>query len=115
MDKTQNIATSPLFYSNAYDLHQDHVNDHRQNIMVGLIKICRVVTFISMIMTLTVAAASVVGIVITGFYPGIIVLLLLTLIPIASYFYNKNMLAKTILYREIISLQSLLLIYWLSL
>ena len=63
--------------------------------MDGLIKICRVVTLISIIMTLTVAAASVVGIGITGFYPGIIVLLLLTLIPIASDFYNKKNVGRS--------------------
>jgi len=48
-----------------------------------------------MILTLTVAAASVVGIGITGFYPGIIVLLLLTLIPIASNFYTKKNVGKS--------------------
>lgn len=84
-----------MIYSNAVDLHQDRVNDHRQNIMVGLHKICRVVNLISMIMTLTVAAVSFVGTVITGFYPGIIVLLFLTLIPIASEFYTKKTNSKS--------------------
>jgi hypothetical protein len=58
--------------------------------MNGLMKIFRVVTLIAMILTLTVAAGSVIGFVITGFYPGIIVLLLLTLIPIVSNFYAKK-------------------------
>ena len=38
-----------------------------------------------MILTLTAAALPIIGIAITGFYPGIIVLLFLTLIPIASF------------------------------
>jgi hypothetical protein len=44
----------------------------------------RIVTLISMVLTPTVTASSVIGVAITGFYPGIIVLLLLALIPIAS-------------------------------
>ncbi|MGK2860662.1 MAG: hypothetical protein ACSLE0_01900 [Chitinophagaceae bacterium] len=63
--------------------------------MEGLMKIFRVVTLISMILILTVAAASVVAVSITGFYPGIIVLLLLTLIPIASKFYANEIIGKS--------------------
>jgi hypothetical protein len=48
-----------------------------------------------MILILTVAAASVIGIALTGFYPGIIVLLLLTLVPITSTFYTKKILSKS--------------------
>jgi hypothetical protein len=44
--------------------------------MEGLMKIFSFVTRISMILTLTVAAASVIDVAITGFYPEIIVLLL---------------------------------------
>lgn len=58
-------------------------------------KILKVVTLISMILTLTVAAASIIGVAITGFYPGIMVLLLLTLIPMASNFYAKKMIGKS--------------------
>lgn len=49
------------------------------------------VTSTSMIVTLTVAVLSIIGIAITGFYPGIIVLSLVALIPIASKFYTKKM------------------------
>jgi hypothetical protein len=57
-------------------------------------KIFRVVTFISMVLTLTVITLSVIGVTITGFYPGIIVLLILTLIPIASNLSAKKILSK---------------------
>jgi len=49
-----------------------------------------VVTSISMVFILTMATLSLVGITITGLYPGIIVLLLLALIPIASKSYAKK-------------------------
>ena len=49
-----------------------------------------VVTSISMILSVTIAILSIIGISITGFYPGIIVLSLLALIPIASKFYIKK-------------------------
>jgi len=71
--------------------------------MEGLRKIFRVVNLISMILTLTVAAASVIGVAITGFYPGIIVLLLLTLIPITSNFYAKKLLANPMFFIRIIT------------
>lgn len=48
-----------------------------------------------MILTLTVAILSFVGIVITGLYPGIIVLLLLPLVPIASKFYTKKIIGMS--------------------
>jgi hypothetical protein len=63
--------------------------------MEGLMKTFRVVNLASMILTLTVATASVIGFAITGFYPGIIVLLLLTLIPIASNFFAKKISSKS--------------------
>jgi len=49
-----------------------------------------VVTTISMVLILTVTALSIIGVTITGLYPGIIVLLLVVLIPIASKFYAKK-------------------------
>ena len=52
------------------------------------------VTSISMILTLAAAILSIIGISITGLYPGIIVLLLVALIPIASKFYAKKMMSK---------------------
>jgi len=57
-------------------------------------KTFRVVTSISMVLALTVAVLSIIGIAITGLYPGIIVLLLLALIPIGSKLYAKKMISK---------------------
>jgi len=54
-----------------------------------------VVTTISMVLILTVAALSIIGVTITGLYPGIIVLLLVALIPIASKFYAKKIISKS--------------------
>ncbi len=89
--------------------------------MEGLMKIFRVVTLISMILTLTVAAASVIGVAITGFYPGIIVLLLLTLIPIASNFYAKKIISKSNVFQRnyyitltIINLLTMLVVLWMT-
>lgn len=59
-----------------------------------LMKIFRAVTAISMIITIAVAALGVIGVTITGLYPGIIVLLLAALIPIASKFYTKKISSK---------------------
>ena len=53
------------------------------------------VTSISMILTLAVAILSIIGIAITGLYPGIIVLLLVALIPIASKFYAKKITGRS--------------------
>lgn len=84
-------------------------------------KIFRIVTSISMVLTLTVAALSIIGITITGLYPGIIVLLLVTLIPIASKVYTRKIISKsddfnrnyyTIL--TIINLLLILVILWMS-
>ena len=54
-----------------------------------------VVTSISMALTLTVAVLSLIGIAITGLYPGIIVLLLVALIPMVSKFYAKKIISKS--------------------
>lgn len=81
----------------------------------------RVVTSTALILTLTVAALSIVGITITGLYPGIIVLFLLALIPIASKFYAKKIISKsqgeqsksyTIL--TLINLLSILVVLWMT-
>ena len=58
-------------------------------------KIFSVVTSISMVLALTVAVLSIIGVAITGFYPGIIVLLLVALIPITSKFYAKKIISKS--------------------
>ncbi len=74
-----------------------------------------------MILTLTVAAASVIGVVITGFYPGIIVFLLLTLIPIVSTFYAKKNISKSNVFQRnyyitltIINLLTILVVLWMT-
>ena len=63
-------------------------------------KTFRVITLISLILTLTAAILSIVGIAITGFYPGIIVLSLIALIPIGSSFYAKKIIDKSTVFRR---------------
>ena len=74
-----------------------------------------------MILTLTVAAASVIGVAITGFYPGIIVLFLLTLIPIASNFYAKKISSRSNAFQRsyyitltIINSLTMLVVFWMT-
>jgi hypothetical protein len=80
-----------------------------------------VVSSILMVLTLTVAALSVIGVAITGFYPGIIVLLLVALIPIASKFYAKKIIRKSNDFQRnyfttltIINLISILVVLWMT-
>lgn len=80
-----------------------------------------VVTSISMVLTITAAVLSIIGIAITGFYPGIIVLFLVALIPIASKFYAKRISNKSndfhIKYYTtltIINLLSILVVLWMT-
>ena len=84
-------------------------------------KIFRVVTSISMILTLTVATLSIIGVAITGLYPGIIVLSLVVLIPIASKFYAKKIISKSNDFQKnyyttltIINLLSILVVLWMT-
>lgn len=84
-------------------------------------KIFRAVTLTSMTLTLTAAVASVIGIAITGFYPGIIVLLLMTFIPIASDFYSKKISNKSNISQRnyyitltIINLLTILVVLWMT-
>ncbi|MEO6406953.1 MAG: hypothetical protein ABIY51_03390 [Ferruginibacter sp.] len=79
------------------------------------------VTSISMVLTLTVAVLSIICVVITGFYPGIIVLLLVALIPIASKFYAKKIISKSNDFQRnyytkltIINLLSILIVLWMT-
>jgi uncharacterized membrane protein len=48
------------------------------------------ITSVAMTLTLTAAMLSCIGIAITGFYPGIVVLLALVIVPIASKYYAKK-------------------------
>ena len=84
-------------------------------------KTFRVVSSMSMILTLTVTALSIIGIAITGFYPGIMVLFLVALIPIASKFYAKKMISKSNDFQRnyfalltIINLLSILVVLWMT-
>ena len=80
-----------------------------------------VVTSISMVLALTVAVLSIIGVTITGLYPGIIVLLLVALIPIASKFYAKKIISKSNDFQRnyyttltIINLLSILVVLWMT-
>src|SRR2546423_9934895 len=80
-----------------------------------------VVTSMSMVLTLTVAVLSVIGVAITGLYPGIIVLFLVTLIPIASKFYAKKIISKSNDFQRnyyttltIINLLAILVVLWMT-
>ena len=81
-----------------------------------------VVTSISMVLALTVAILSIIGIAITGLYPGIIVLLLVALIPIVSKFYAKKITSKSNDFQRnyyttltIINLLLILVVLWMTL
>jgi hypothetical protein len=81
----------------------------------------RIVTSISMLLTLTVVIASIIGIAITGFYPGIIVLLLLMLIPIGSKFYAQKISRKSGVFQRnyfriltVINLLTMLIVIWMT-
>jgi len=80
-----------------------------------------VVTSMSMVLTLTVAVLSIIGVAVTGFYPGIIVLLLVALIPIASKLYAKKIIIKSNDFQRnyftiltIINLLSILVVLWMT-
>ena len=80
-----------------------------------------VVTSISMILAVTVAVLSIIGITVTGLYPGIFVLLLVALIPIASKFYAKKLRSKSndsqrnyYTTLTIINLLSILVVLWMT-
>ncbi len=58
-------------------------------------KTFKVITSIAMVLTLMVVVCSIIRIAIAGFYPGIVVLLLIALIPIASKLYAKKAMGKS--------------------
>src|SRR3982751_2727723 len=79
------------------------------------------VTSVSMVLTVTVAVLSIIGIAITGLYPAIIVLLLVAVIPIASKFYAKKIIGKSDDFQRnyyttltIINLLSILAVLWMT-
>jgi hypothetical protein len=63
-----------------------------------------VVTSISMAISLTAAILSIIGIAVTGLYPGIFVLWLVALIPIASKFYSKKIISKSVDFTAVVGL-----------
>jgi hypothetical protein len=74
-----------------------------------------------MVLTLTAAILSVIGIAITGLYPGIIVLLFVALVPIASKFYAKKINGKSSDFQKryfriltIINLLLILVVFWMT-
>ncbi len=80
-----------------------------------------IVTTISLVLSLTAAAFSLIGIAITGLYPGILVLLLLPVIPIASKsfakkFRNKSNVLQRKNYRALllINLLTILVVLWMT-
>ena len=84
-------------------------------------KIFSVVTSMSMVLNLTVAVLGIIGVTITGLYPGIIVLLLVALIPITSKFYAKKIIRKSNDFQRnyyttltIINLLSILVVLWMT-
>lgn len=81
----------------------------------------RVISLTAKTLTLTAATASIIGSTITGFYPGILVLLLLTLIPIVFTFYAKTISTKSNLFQKnyyitftIINLLTILIVLWMT-
>ena len=84
-------------------------------------KAFNVVTTISMVLILTVAALSIIGVAITGLYPAIIVLFLVALIPIASKFFAKKISSKSNDFQRnyyttltIINLLSIIVVIWMT-
>ena len=74
-----------------------------------------------MVLALSVAVLSIIVIAFTGLYPGIIVLLLVALIPIASMFYAKKIIGKSNDFQRnyyttltIINLLSILVVLWMT-
>jgi hypothetical protein len=80
-----------------------------------------VVTSISLVLAVTAAILSIVGIAITGLYPGIIVLFFVALIPIASKFYAKKMINRSHAFQRkyyitltVINLLLILVVLWMT-
>lgn len=80
-----------------------------------------IVTSISMVLAVTVAILSIIGIAVTGLYPGIIVLFFVALIPIASKFYAKKIVSRPNDFQRkyyttltIINLLLILVVLWMT-
>jgi hypothetical protein len=84
-------------------------------------KTFRAVTAAAMVLALTAAVLSIIGIAVTGLYPGIIVLSLLALIPIASRFYAKKITGRSDNFQvsyyatlTVINLLLILVVLWMT-
>ena len=84
-------------------------------------KIVRVVCFLAMVLNLTALVCCLIGLSVTGFYPGIVVILLLALIPIVSKFWAKKMIGKSGAFQRnfyktvvIVNLFSILVVLWMT-
>ncbi len=83
--------------------------------MEKLTKIFKGVTRTSTAVTFTATILSIIGMVITGFYPGIVVYIFFTLIPIASNFYaNKTKSVAFYTKLIILNLLVILIVFWMT-
>lgn len=89
--------------------------------MEKLPKIFKIITLLSKGVTIMVATLSVISMVITGFYPGIIMLLFVTLLPTFSHFYAKKISSKSTVFQRnyyiaftILNSLSILLVIYMS-
>ena len=81
----------------------------------------RVIILITLIITLAVATASLFALAITGFYPGIVVLWLLSIIRIASTVYANKIVEKSQAFQRnfcrivgFVNLFTLLVVLWMT-
>ena len=84
-------------------------------------KTFRAVTVVAMVLALTAAVLSIIGIAVTGLYPGIVVLLLLALIPVASRVYAKKITGRSNNFQvsyyatlTVINLLLILVVLWMA-
>ncbi len=78
--------------------------------MENSLKVFKVVAGITISVTLTAAILSIIGVVITGFYPGIMVFIFLALISIAFLFFAKKNVTQTRAFYVILSILNLLVV-----
>ena len=80
-----------------------------------------VVTTVSLVLAVTAAILSIIGIAITGLYPGIVVLFFVALVPIASKFYAKKIISRPNEFQRkyytmltVINLLLILVVLWMT-
>ena len=84
-------------------------------------KTFRIIISIAIVLALAAAVLSIIGVVKTGFYPGIIVLLLVALIPVVSKLYAKKITSRPDDFQRkyysrlsIINVLSILVMLWMT-